>query len=142
MLPVDLSFWSFRHPVKSTHGFRCWSQHASVIRLTLIRNISTLNNFDLYEEDEMLIAREDIVDNQLDLRADQEEILTLAQDEPARWPRLCRVLLTSLWQLRPRWNIEAMYPRDPRELTEAHLFKPTSLSRRLIADIWMLNSKH
>ena len=52
-----------------------------------------MNNFDFYEEDEILIDHEDIVDDPIDLRKAQKDFLALTQDElfSLSWVRLCRV---------------------------------------------------
>ncbi len=76
-----------------------------------------------------------------DPRTTAHEIARVAHAEPSSWIRFCRRLLSALWQRRPRFDVESMYARDPRDSPTPNPTRPTSLSGKLVADIWLLNSK-
>ncbi|MEO8395457.1 MAG: hypothetical protein ABI700_20860 [Chloroflexota bacterium] len=78
--------------------------------------------------------------NSADNTRDQE-LTQAAHDQTPKLIRVGRMLLLALWQRRPHWDVESMYRRDERELTSPDPTKPTSLSGKLVADIWLLNSK-
>jgi hypothetical protein len=71
----------------------------------------------------------------------EDEITSLAHTKPVNLIGICQTLIASLWQRRPRYDIESMYNRDGQALTSPDPLKPTSLSGKQIADIWLLNSK-
>ena len=73
-------------------------------------------------------------------RISEDEITQAAHAKTSKWLRLGRTMLASFWR-RLGLDIEAAYARDPRELTQPDPFKPTSLTGKQIADIWLLNSK-
>jgi hypothetical protein len=84
----------------------------------------------------------DSVSLQFNTGNNQEASAAPVYAEPSKRFVIWRRLIANLWQRLPRFDAESMYKRDERDLPSPDPRKPTSLSARQIADIWLLNSKH
>jgi hypothetical protein len=73
-------------------------------------------------------------------RISEEPTTNGAQAKPTNWISTGRMALASYWRRICRDIDSRCYPVE-RKLTPPDPSKPTSLSGKLVADIWLLNSK-
>jgi len=74
-------------------------------------------------------------------RTSEESITHCAQAKPSNWISTGRMAMASYWRRICRDIDSRCYPVE-RKLTPPDPSKPTSLSGKVVADMWLLNSKH
>jgi hypothetical protein len=73
-------------------------------------------------------------------QSNEERIIDRVQVKPSNWIGHGRTVIARLWQRFCHDLDSRCYPVE-REVTSPDPFRPTSLSGKQIADIWLLNSK-
>ena len=100
-----------------------------------------MNILEHYKIDQAPVAQDEVVSAPVETRAAQAKFVPLTSTEEVVKQGQFEKFFAWLKRLFS-WDVEAMYKFDERDVPALNPSKPTSLDGRLVADIWMLNSKH